>query len=187
MNNRLAKDRTFTFVLLMPWIITFCVFWLYPILYAAYLSLTQHTTLNNKSIFIGFDNYIALFKDKIFFKALSNTAIFTFGTVPVTTIISLFLAVLINSKLAKYKEFFKTAFFMPSVTSLVVISLIFFNLYSQDGYINYILKSLDLPFPARGWLQEPSVSLLSIMLMDIWGAVGYYMILFFSGNAINSR
>lgn len=168
----LSKDKTFTLTLILPWVITFCVFWLYPIIYAGVLSFTHHSTLTNKSIFVGFDNYIALFKSKVFYKALLNTAIFTFGTVPITTAISLFFAVLINSKSAKFKEFYKTAFFMPAVTSLIVISLIFTNLYAQDGYINIILKSLELPYPARGWLLETKTALLSIMMMDGWSAVG---------------
>ncbi len=176
-----AKDKIFTFTLIMPWLITFCVFWLYPLIYAGYLSLTDYSTLSNSATFIGLNNYKAIFQDEIFYKALANTAIFTFGTVPITTALAMFFAVLLNSKLARFKNIFRTTFFIPSVTSLVVISLIFTNLYTQDGYINSILSSLHIPYPAKGWLQEPSTSLLSVMAMDVWGAVGYYMILFLAG------
>lgn len=170
-----------TLNLLLPWLIIFGVFWLYPLIYAGYLSLTEYSTLRNEAIFIGFDNYIRIFSDEMFWKALRNTAIFTFGTVPFTTAIALFLANILNDKLIRYKEFFRASYFMPSVTSLVVISLIFTNLYSQGGYINLILETLNLPYPERGWLQEPSTALLSIMLMDIWMASGYYMALFLAG------
>lgn len=176
-----SRNRLFTITLLLPWLITFCVFWLYPLLYAGYLSLTDYSTLSNTAEFVGLKNYQAIFHDEVFYKALTNTVIFTFGTVPITTALAIFFAVLLNSKLARFQNYFRATFFIPAVTSLVVISLIFSNLYTQDGYINSLLSSLNLPYPERGWLQDTRTSLLSIMAMDVWGAVGYYMILFLAG------
>ncbi len=172
------KDKAFTSTLILPWVITFCVFWLYPLIYAGYLSLTEYNTLSNTAVFIGLDNYKRILSDPIFYKAITNTALFTFGTVPVTTCIAIILAIMVNTRLGRFKEFLKTTYFIPSVTSLVVISLIFMNLYSQDGYVNSMLKMFNLPYPAKGWLQETGTSLISVMIMDIWSAVGYYMILF---------
>jgi multiple sugar transport system permease protein len=131
--------------------------------------------------YIGLANYKAIFSDKIFWTSLANTAIFTFGTVPVTTIISLVLAAALNSKFIRLKNLFRAAYFLPSVTSLVVISLIFMNLYAKGGYINFLAGMLGLPVSGRGCLLEPGTALLSIMAMDIWMSVGYYMILFLSG------
>ena len=176
-----SRNKLFTLTLLLPWLITFCVFWLYPLLYAGYLSLTDYSTLSNTAEFVGLKNYQAIFQDEVFYKALTNTVIFTFGTVPITTSLAIFFAVLLNSKLARFQNYFRATFFIPAVTSLVVISLIFSNLYTQDGYINSILSSLNFPYPERGWLQDTRTSLLSIMAMDVWGAVGYYMILFLAG------
>ena len=179
--NHKIKYNINTLILLMPWLITFVMFWLYPLGYAAYLSMTEYSTLTDTARFIGFGNYSAILSDSIFWKALSNTAIFTFGTVPVTTAFALLLASIINSKFIRFKEFFRTSYFMPSVTSLVVIALIFTNLYSKDGYINYILNLLNLPTSERGFLLEPSTALLSIMAMDVWISTGYYMVLFLAG------
>ena len=176
-----SRNKLFTLTLLLPWLITFCVFWLYPLLYAGYLSFTDYSTLSNTAEFVGFKNFQAIFQDEVFYKALTNTVIFTFGTVPITTALAIFFAVLLNSKLARFQNYFRATFFIPAVTSLVVISLIFSNLYTQDGYINSILSSLNFPYPERGWLQDTRTSLLSIMAMDVWGAVGYYMILFLAG------
>jgi len=174
-------DKLQTFALLSPWIVSFCAFWLYPLLYSAYLSLTKYSTLTNDATFIGFDNYSKIFSDPAFYQALKNTAIFTFGTVPVTTALALFFAVLLNSRSVRFKNFFRASFFMPSVTSLVVISLIFANLYSQQGYINTLLSVIGLPYPERGWLQEPSTALFAIMAMDVWISPGYYVILILAG------
>ncbi len=175
------KENFQTLTLLTPWIITLAVFWIYPLLYAAYISMTNYKTLTNTAEFIGLGNYLAVFSDDIFWTALKNTAIFTFGTVPVTTAIAITLAAILNNKLVGFKEFFKASFFLPTVTSLVVISLIFTNLYARDGYINNILAALGLPYPEKGWLLDTSTSLLSIMIMDVWISVGYYMVLFLAG------
>lgn len=179
--NRKKREKIHTFTLLSPWIITLAVFWLYPLLYAAWLSFTEYNTLSNASKFVGFANYIKMANDPEFWQALTNTAIFAFGTVPVTTALALLIAALINSRLTRFKNFFKATYFLPSVTSLVVIALIFTNLYSNHGYINSLLDMLGLPYPERGWLLEPSTALLSIMAMDVWMATGYYMILFLAG------
>lgn len=175
------KENLQTLTLLMPWIITLAVFWIYPLVYAAYISMTDYKTLTNTAEFVGFANYAAVFRDDVFWIALKNTAIFTFGTVPVTTAIAIILAAILNNKLVRFKEFFKASFFLPTVTSLVVISLIFTNLYARDGYINNILAMFGLPYPEKGWLLDTSTSLLSIMIMDVWISVGYYMVLFLAG------
>ncbi len=176
--NFKTKLKLNTVSLLLPWIITFLLFWLYPLIYSLYLSFTKYYTLTNQTEFIGFENYQQLFSDPIFYKALSNTAFFTFGTVPFTVSISIFLAVLLNSRIVRWKNFFRSAYFMPSVTSMVVIALIFTNLYTKDGYINMLFSMLGLAHPTNGWLLEPSTAMLSIMFMDVWISVGYYMVLF---------
>jgi multiple sugar transport system permease protein len=179
--NLKNDNKIFTLLLLLPWLLTFGIFWFYPLLYAAWLSLTKYQTLTGDIKFIGLLNYKKIITDPIFWIALKNTAIFTFGTVPVTTAFSLFLAVILNSKLVKFKSFFRASFFMPTVTSLVVISLIFTNLYAKEGYINMLLSLVGLSSPDKGWLLNTSTSLLSIMVMDIWISTGYYMVLFLAG------
>lgn len=176
-----AKDNINTLVMLSPWLITLAVFWVYPFLSAFYMSFTDYTPLTNSSVFIGFENYKKVFSDPMFYKALTNTLIFSFGTVPITTTLSLILAVSVNSRLVKFREFFRATYFLPSVTSMVVIALIFTNLYSGDGYINTLLKMINMPYPERGWLLEPNTALASIMAMDVWMSTGYYMVLFLAG------
>lgn len=172
------KNNKNTYIMLIPWILVFLIFWLYPILYTGYLSLTDYQTLTNSVKYVGLKNYKTIFNDNIFWIALRNTVLFTLGTVPFTVSIALILANLLNNKLVKFRNFFRASYFLPSVTSLVVISLIFTNLYSSDGYINIILKSLGLPTSQLGWLNNTKTSLLSIMIMDIWSACGYYMVIF---------
>mgnify|MGYP002713080677 CR=1 FL=1 len=112
---------------------------------------------------------------------MQNTLIFVFVTVPITTILATFLAVVVDRTNGKLKEFFKAAFFLPSVTSLVVIALIFKNLYSKEGYINTLMNMVGMSGQPEGWLQSVSTALPSIMAMDIWIATGYYMIIILAG------
>ena len=166
-----------TWTFLSPWLLTLGVFWLYPLLYSFYLSFTRYSTLGNKATWIGLDNYTRLFNDPVFWKALANTAIFVVGTIPFTTVFALLLAVLLNKNIA-WKSFYRAAYFIPSVTSIVVLSLIFTNLYAHDGYINSLLSMLGVPYPKDGWLLNTGTALPAIMAMDVWIAIGYYVVLF---------
>lgn len=175
------KDKFNTLFLLSPWLLTFTIFWLYPLFFALWLSFTDYSSLSGDFRFTGLLNFCRVFADPDFWNALKNTTIFTIVTVPITTILALGFAYLLDQKFIILKRFLRTVYFMPSVTSIVVIALIFANLYSANGYINTILKFLGLPYPKLGFLQHPSTALPSIMLMDIWMSVGYYTIIILAG------
>lgn len=179
--HRRFKDPAMTAALLSPWIITLCVFWIYPLIYALVLSFSQYSTLNNTFTFIGAQNYASVLQSESFWQALKNTLIFTVGTVPLTTCFALALAVALQRRGARFSSIMRASYFMPSVTSLVVIALIFYVLYARDGYVNALASMMGMPHPERGWLQEPSTALASIMAMDVWISTGYYMVLFLAG------
>lgn len=173
--------HSFTLFLLAPWILVFVSIWLYPLIYSAFLSFHEYNSLTGEATFIGLGNYTAVFQDDLFWHSLKVSSIFTLGTVPISTALALLLAILLNSKLAMFKNFFRSILFLPSVTSIVVLALIFTNLYAKDGYLNLLLQAVNIPTPAKGWLLEPSTALYSIMAMDVWIATGYYMVLFLAG------
>jgi multiple sugar transport system permease protein len=180
MNRRILFKSWFRqspWILLSPWLITLLLFWAYPLVYALYISFTKYYTLTNRTIWIGFDNYIKLWHDPLFWQALLNTVVFVIGTIPFTMIFALFFAALLV-RVERFQHWYRSALFLPSVTSLVVIALIFTNLYSSGGYINTLLKMAGFAAPARGWLLEPGLALPAIMAMDIWISIGYYAVLF---------
>jgi multiple sugar transport system permease protein len=174
--RRESKILLFT----LPWIIYLAVFWFYPICYSFYLSLTDFHLLTGTSRFVGFENYSKLFDDPVFMKAIANTFYFVFGTIPVTTVLALILALLIAEKIPGHR-IFQAAYFIPSITAMVVVALIFYNLYSRDGYIFMLCRLAGLSPPANGFLQSEKTALLSIMAMDVWVAVGYYVLIFLAG------
>jgi multiple sugar transport system permease protein len=167
-------------LLFSPWILTFLIFWLFPLVYSFILSLTDYRLMSSGTEWIGLANYSKLFRDSDFLIALKNTFIFVVGTIPFTTAIALMLALLLNERF-RGRTFFRAAYFMPSITSMVVIALIFSNLYSRGGYLHLLADMVGLSPPANGFLLSTKTALPSIMAMDIWMASGYYMLLFLGG------
>ncbi len=163
-----------------PWIITFLLFWLIPLVYSLYLGFTDYRLLRGDYDWIGFANYQALFSDPDFVTSLKNTFIFVLGTIPFTTAIALFFALLLNKNFPG-RTIFRSGYFMPSITSMVVIALIFTNLYSRGGYIYLLADMIGLSPPDNGLLLSSKTALYSVMAMDVWMSIGYYMLLFLAG------
>ncbi len=175
-----VHSRRGTLLFLSPWLLTLALFWLYPLAYSLYLSFTDYKLLEGTTSFVGLANYSSLFADPDFIRSLVNTAIFVVGTIPFTTVIALALALLVNRKIPG-AAFFRSAYFVPSITSLVVIALVFTNLYARNGYIGMLFDLVRLPRPANGFLFSEHSALAAIMAMDIWIASGYYMLLVYAG------
>ncbi len=169
--------KRFSALLFTPWAITFGLFWLFPILFALYLSFTHYTPLQPDFEITGTDNYVRLMGDVDFWQSVRNTVIFVVGTVPFTTGLALGLALLLNSKI-RGRGFFRAAYFFPSLTALVVVALVWTSLYARGGVLSALVSWIGLTPPAHGFLMSVSTALPAIMLMDIWAAIGYYMLLY---------
>ncbi len=179
-SNSYRSTRSGGLGLSSPWIITLLIFWLFPLGYSLILSFTDYHLLARDVSWLGLENYRTLLADPAFLQALKNTLIFTIGTIPITQIIALSLALLVNRSF-RGRSFFRSAFFVPSVTSMVVVALVFTNLYGRGGYILALAQLVGLNPPANGFLLDSSTALYSIMAMDIWMASGYYMLLALAG------
>jgi len=175
----MAGRRATTGLFLSPWILTFAAFGIFPIVFSFVLSFLRYDPLNPAGAsFIAFENYARALRDRTFWQSLGNTAFFTIGTIPVTTAGAFLLAVALDRRLPA-RSLFRAGFFVPSVVSMVVISLIWKNLYAPFGALNAALDAFGLPEVA--WLQNPKTALPAIMLMDVWASTGYYMLLFLAG------
>jgi hypothetical protein len=124
-------------------------------------------------------SFINIFKDEVALQCLRNTVVFTFITVPAGMILSLFLAVLLDSSV-KFKKIYRAAFFLPSITSWVAIAVVWQWLYNPEfGLINYFLSFFGVP-PIQ-WLTTSKLSLISVCIVCIWKNAGYSMLLFLAG------
>jgi len=174
------RSRLTVFWLLLPWVISFAAFWLFPLIYSLVMGFTDYRLLAQGYQWVGLDNYRALLADNDFLTAVGNTLIFVIGTVPVTTVIALGMAVLVNHRFPG-RGIFRAGFFLPSITAMVVIALIFTNLLQRGGYVAMLAAAVGLTPPEHGFLYNSSTALFAIMGMDIWMSVGYYMLIFLAG------
>ncbi|MDQ1147873.1 lactose/L-arabinose transport system permease protein [Bacillus sp. SORGH_AS 510] len=155
-----------------------CLFYFYPMLQALILSFQSGTGAN--LTFTGFDNYARLLKDPTFLTTVKNTVIYLIIQVPIMIILALFLSVLLNNKTLKYKGLFRTAIFLPCVTSLVAYSVIFKYLFGHDGMINIMLMKLSLISAPIEWLTDPFWAKIAIIVAITWRWTGYNMIFYLS-------
>lgn len=172
------KTRFFPYAMLLPTVVIFAVFMIYPILYSFYLSFTEFSggTYN----FVGIRNYIELFNDPVFYKALFNTFFYLIIQVPVMISLALLLAVLIEQKFIRGKGFFRMATFLPTITSLVAYSLVFKVLFNTNyGLINYIIDFFG--GEKIQWIYSAWPARASIIISITWRWVGYNMIILLAG------
>ncbi len=166
------------YLFVLPSLLFLAIFVVYPIVSAFYLSLHRYNLLE-PPVWDGIGRYALLLEDTRFFKAIGNTMLFAVMTVPAGTAISLLLAVLINQPLRAI-YFFRTAYYLPVVTSFVAVSFIWLWIYEpQFGVLNQLLERLGLPTFA--WLRDPNTAMLSIAILSIWKNAGYNMIIFLAG------
>ncbi len=155
-----------------------CLFYFYPMVQAFILSLQSGAGTN--LTFVGFDNYIRLFKDPTFLTTVKNTVIYLIIQVPVMILLALFISVLLNDKTLKLKGVFRTAIFLPCVTSLVAYSVIFKYLFGNDGIINLFLLKISIISEPIQWLTDPFWAKIAIIAAITWRWTGYNMIFYLS-------
>ncbi|MCE5344042.1 MAG: sugar ABC transporter permease [Eubacteriales bacterium] len=178
MTNIRNKDWFWAVLFLLPSIVGLAVFTLYPLISSAYISLTDWGLLGDMN-FVGFDNYIHAFKDATALTVFSNTILFTVVTVPVLLALPLLLAMALNRKMPMTR-FFRATYFLPTISSMVAMSLIWQWMYNRDfGLVNYILSFAGIQGP--NWLTSPFYALVAIMIVSVWKSLGYNMMLFLAG------
>lgn len=177
--SRIAvSQKSAPYYFLAPIIVIFAVFVLYPLVYSFVLSFFEYDY--GKYSFVGLKNYITLFRDTVFITALKNTFLYLIIQVPVMVILSLFLAVVLDSKFLRGKAFFRASLFLPSVTALVAYSLVFKLLLNYDyGIINYIISFLGIE--NIDWLNTPVGAKISVILAITWRWTGYNMVIMIAG------
>lgn len=164
------------YLFMMPAILVLGIFVVLPILYAVFLSLHKVQLLGGIEYqFIGFRNFTRLVEDERVWIALKNTAEYVAIVVPAQTILALILAVTLNSGI-RGQNWWRILYFLPTVTSSAVLTLIFMWIYNTDGLLNDVLGAVGLP--RYNWLGDPAVALKGIMIMNIWSTAPFYMVIY---------
>lgn len=176
LNYKLDR-KAWLFVL--PSIILVTVFVFYPMIQAFITSL--QSGMGNNLSFVGIDNYKRLLTDSTFKKALFNTILYLIIQVPVMIILALIISVILNDKKLKARGFFRTAIFLPCVTSLVAYSIIFKSLFATDGFINAILMKISIISEPIAWITHPVWAKVLIIIAITWRWTGYNMVFYLAG------
>ena len=175
-----ASARQAAWGFTLPALLLIAVFFLLPVIGALAISFTDFDLYaladpSNLRV-VGLHNYSTLLATPMFWKALGNTAIFVVLGVPLSLAASLGAALLLDSKLTRWRGFLRTALFAPVVTTLVAVALIWrYLLHTRYGLLNYVLSHLGLP--TIDWLGDPHWSMPAIVLLAVWKNFGYNMII----------
>lgn len=173
------KEAAVGWVMLLPAAVLILTFLLVPIGLTFGLAFTNARLISPEPAkFVGMDNFAALFTDDTFWASLRNTIVFTIVIVPFQSGLALVLALLVNTR-TRGTTFFRTVFFLPVVTSIVVVSMLWLFMYQKDGLINVLLSKVGIQGP--DWLGDPHWALLAIILMSAWQAMGFHMIIWLAG------
>ncbi|WP_296614831.1 carbohydrate ABC transporter permease [Sphingomonas sp.] len=167
-----------------PALVALGLFFFFPVAAALILSFTDFDIYAVADIgnlrFVGLDNYIHLLETPLFWKALGNTAWFVILGVPLSIMMSLAAALLLDNKLARFKGFFRTVYFAPVVTTLVAVAVIWrYLLHTKYGLVNWVLGGIGIG--PIDWLGDPHWSMPAIVIFAVWKNFGYNMIIILAG------
>lgn len=180
MKKLLHSQKVAPYVFILPFVLVFLIFWLNPLINSAGMSF-QKVTLGQEATWLGFSNYERLLGDKIFGKAVFNSVVYMLLTLLVLIPGPMILAVLINSKYMVFKEFFKSTFFFPALTSVVVAGTIFRLMFGEmdSSLINIILSWFDIE-PIK-FLKGQTTGFIALLALATWRWTGVNMLYFLAG------
>ncbi|KKB12637.1 sugar ABC transporter permease [Devosia geojensis] len=171
-----SREARAGYAFVLPALVLFIIFRIGPTLAGLVLSFMEYRI--GRSNFVGLQNFNRLFADPIFWESLRVTLTYVVISVPLTTVVALMMALLVNQPV-RWQSFFRSAFFLPYVTSLIMAGIIWVAIYGPSGPINAIFALLGLP--TANWLEQPGSVLPAIAVMSVWKNFGYSMMVLLSG------
>ncbi|NWQ40557.1 sugar ABC transporter permease [Bacillus sp. EB106-08-02-XG196] len=176
-NVQKSKVLLFTF----PALVIYVLFLIIPMIGAIYFSVVNWNGIKGSPLeFVGLTNYLEVLKDEDFIISLKNMFKMVFYSVLFHTPIALLLAVAINTKFKGYR-FFKVVYFVPTIFPLTAIGLLWYFIFMPNGSLNKLLEFVGLESIARGWLVDPATAMNTVIFVNIWAGIGYYMVILLAG------
>jgi multiple sugar transport system permease protein len=174
-----ARKEWSAYLFLTPAFILMGIFTLFAVGFSLYLSFHQWDILNPQKPYVGLQNYRELRSDAYFRQAVKNTAYFTLGTVPLSVVFGLLIALLLNRQI-RGRAIFRTLFYLPVVTPLIVSGLIWKWVLDGDfGLLNYYIGKIGIS--PQLWLANPSLAMPSVIMTSVWATVGFTMLVYLAG------
>jgi ABC-type sugar transport system permease subunit len=175
-HSKIKQDNT-GYWMIAPFYIFLLIFVVLPIIINIFFSFTN---FNLRTFdFVGFKNYLRMFSDQSFIISMKNTIVYTFFTLVFTMILGLIAALMLNQKLMGLK-FFRTCVYMPHITSMVAVSMIWLWMYDpSNGIFNQLISLIGIQ--SQQWLYDVNLSMGCIIFMSIWKSLGYFMLIYLAG------
>jgi multiple sugar transport system permease protein len=178
--RRVWRERS-AYLFIAPGLILFSVFTLAALIFAFYLTFHRWSIIEPEKPYVGLTNYDDMIHDERFVESVLNTIYFTGASVPLTMIIGLVLALLLNQPLPG-RALFRTAYYLPVVTPFVVSAILWKWLYNgQYGLFNYYLLQLNLIDQPLLWLSDKNLAMPAVVMMSVWSGVGFSMVVYLAG------
>jgi multiple sugar transport system permease protein len=183
--GRRRQEVVLAWIFSAPGLLLLAVFLLIPFLMAFGLGFTDQRLIPNPSVptqFVAFRNFVRLLTDESFHRALLNNFLFAAVVVPLQTSLALLLAILVDQRL-RFTNFFRTVYFSPVVTTMVVVAIVWSFLYNPgEGFINAFIQTVTFGrLGPYNWLTSPQLAFPAIMLLSIWQGVGFQMVIYLAG------
>ncbi|MFC2079062.1 carbohydrate ABC transporter permease [Candidatus Bipolaricaulota bacterium] len=173
------KDTTWAYIYIMPAIVILAVFTFYPFFSAFQISMYKVSFTDYPGKYIGLEHFRYIFNHKYFWQSLWHTVFIVGTSVPITLVLALAVASLLNKSL-RFRTFARTSFFLSYITPMVAVIMVWRLLYNQQyGLINYFLSLLNVN--AIAWLNQPSAALPAVVILNVWRYVGYQAIILLAG------
>lgn len=174
-----GKKKSFYLVYLLPTLLLYGLFCLYPSIKSLFLSLYRWSGVSDKPIFIGLDNFKRLIQDQVVWKALGNNMFLLVFCTLFTFTLALAFALLVTKRQRKYHKALKVIYFIPYVMSIAVVAVLWMFIYNPSfGLVNRFLEQIGLSSLQHVWLGESNVIMGALTMPLVWINVGFYMILF---------
>jgi multiple sugar transport system permease protein len=174
-----AEEVRWAILFLLPTVGSVLVFTVFPVIFSFVISLLEWNAVQPPK-FVGLNNYRNLLTDAEFIRSVRNTLQFVIGYVPGILVSSLLIAFLLSREI-RFHRVYRAIFFFPSIVSIIVLSEIWLWIYEpRYGLINYYLSKVGFS-GAIGWLSDPKLAMWAIVIMSVWAAMGYYMVLYLAG------
>lgn len=165
------------YLYIAPSFLVYLIFILIPLACAIIFSFTNYKMQNLR--FVGLNNYLRLFRDDVFQKALLNTLVYSFFVVAINLVLGLVVAAVIAEGWFRFGKFCRTIFYIPYIISAIAASMIWLYMYdSTDGVINHVLNALG--FMGKDWLLDEHLAMPCLIFMGIWQGMGYCLVVYFS-------
>jgi multiple sugar transport system permease protein len=176
-----ARREWTAYLFLSPGLILFGVFFVYAVVFSFWLSFHKWNIIEPAKPFVGLDNYRAILQDAGFRRAIGNTIYYTVGSIPAEMFLGLMIALLLNAQI-RGLGLFRTMYYLPVITPLVVASIIWKWVYNADfGLANYYLLKANLISEPLLWLSDKDLAMPAVIAMTVWKGVGFYMVVYLAG------